>query len=177
MRTKIVSETAMMMRLAATPSRRSKARRRVTAPIRRPTKVSAAWRWRFDQPSSKRASFLGLRHAFFPLTPPPMGYALEAQAALRRQPTAIRCLVFQDRKAAIPRPERLEAVLTVGRGLFPVFTAPAESIELVAMSRLCSAQGKVERLVAGEAMRAGKFDRRLTHIRGTMPFTPCASTR
>ena len=55
---------------------------------------------RFDRrPVRSRASFLGLRHAFFPLNAAAYrAMPLAAQAAGRRgQPTATRCLVFQDR--------------------------------------------------------------------------------
>src|SRR5271168_2596936 len=54
--------------------------------------------------------------------------------------------------------ERLEAVVAVGVRLLACLHSANESIELVAIGRLIALEEKIERLVAGEPIRASELD-------------------
>src|SRR5579863_2616595 len=62
--------------------------------------------------------------------------------------------------------ERFETVLAVRTRLVSRLDGANESVELVAIGGLIALEKEVERLVAGEAVRAGEFNRRLAHVRG-----------
>src|SRR5690242_15191908 len=61
--------------------------------------------------------------------------------------------------------ERLEAILAVRPRLVSGLHRADERVELVAIGALIALEEEVERLVAGEAVRAGPFDGGLAHIR------------
>src|SRR5271154_3681197 len=62
--------------------------------------------------------------------------------------------------------ECLETVFAIRMRLLAGLHSADEGVELVAIGGLVALEEEVERLVAGETVRAGKLDRRLAHIRG-----------
>src|ERR1700733_5777006 len=75
-------------------------------------------------------------------------------------------LCFPGSVGRVGEQERLETVFAIRMRFLACLHGADERIELVAIGGLIALKEEVKRLIAGEAMRASKLDRRLAHIRG-----------
>src|ERR1700722_12456113 len=171
-----------MRTLAAMPSRRSAERLRAMASIRRSRNVFG-----LTGGASTGAQFEAGRRRFWACAMPSSFNAAAYRAMPLEAQAAEPCTPSTDRDALLGLPgpigrvgeqERLEAVVAVGMRLLSGLHSRDESVELVAIGGLIALQEKVERLVAGEAVGASEFDRRLTDVCGmnhalhAMPLRP-----
>src|SRR5580658_8694593 len=103
-----------------------------------------------------------------PLTPPPIGpcpYRAQAAEPRTLSTDSDPLLGFPGPVGRVCKQERLEAVFAIRMRLFSGLHRTDECVELVAIGGLVALKKEVERLVAGEAVRTGKLDRRLAHVR------------